>query len=347
MRLLKTRNLSPIFIIPIVYCLINTHLALGANFDLQTLKSTYQPGDFILITADLYNAHDHKVDIVLECLLTGKSGKYPALQIPKLVQLEPKESQTVTLFDMEVTDDFPSDVYKVVVNQLSGGITEDEAQLQFQVQGTLKAIDFSIRVCDDMICTHESLVFVKNREIYLTYNTSTDGLLVEGEIYEDGMLVKSIALPGLVSMDRIGSYTVKATASKADHKTETRETSFAIIESEENIARHIEIDIKPGSYPNAVNLSSKGVLPVAIFSAIDFDATGLPTKNMLFAGAEITIAHQEDVNLDGLLDLVVQVKIQEIDPDQVQNGYAYLIGQMTDGELFQGKDEVTFVPKNQ
>ena len=345
MRLLKTRDLSLIFILPITWCLINAHLALSANFDLQTTKQTYQPGDFILITADLYNAYDHAVDIVLECQLTSKSQKYPSIQIPKLIKLGPKESQTVTLFDIEVTEDFPSDVYHVVVNQLSGGIAEDEAQLQFQVQDTLKPIDFSLRVCNDVACTHEAVVFVKNQEIYLAYDTSVDGLLVEAEIYDDGMLLESVVLPGQVSMDRVGSYTVKAVASKADYKTETREAGFAIIENKENIARHIEIDIKPGSYPNAVNLSSKGVIPVTIFSAIDFDATSLPTERMLFAGAEITMAHQEDVNLDGLMDLLVQVKTQDIDPDQVQSGYAYVTGQMIDGELFQGKDEVTIVPK--
>ncbi len=35
----------------------------------------------------------------------------------------------------------------------------------------------------------------------------------------------------------------------------------------------VEIDIKPGSYPNSINLGNNGVIPVAILSSWEFDAT--------------------------------------------------------------------------
>jgi len=35
----------------------------------------------------------------------------------------------------------------------------------------------------------------------------------------------------------------------------------------------VEIDIKPGSYPNSINLDSGRVVPVAILTTPDFDAS--------------------------------------------------------------------------
>jgi hypothetical protein len=35
----------------------------------------------------------------------------------------------------------------------------------------------------------------------------------------------------------------------------------------------VEIDIKPGSNPNSINLSSKGLIPVAVITSPDFDAS--------------------------------------------------------------------------
>jgi len=43
----------------------------------------------------------------------------------------------------------------------------------------------------------------------------------------------------------------------------------------------VAIDIKPGSDPNAINLGSKGVIPVAILSSLDFDATEVNAGNRI------------------------------------------------------------------
>jgi len=75
----------------------------------------------------------------------------------------------------------------------------------------------------------------------------------------------------------------------------------------------VTIDIKPGSYPNAINLGSKGVIPVAILSSGDFVATSVNPDTVMLGGATIAVrgkgsklmAHEEDVNDDGLVDLVV------------------------------------------
>jgi hypothetical protein len=72
---------------------------------------------------------------------------------------------------------------------------------------------------------------------------------------------------------------------------------------------NVYIDIKPGSYPNSVNLGSQGVIPVGILSSVDFDATQVDPDTVALAGAGVAIrgkgngllAHEEDVNGDGLI----------------------------------------------
>lgn len=114
------------------------------------------------------------------------------------------------------------------------------------------------------------------------------------------------------------------------------------------------IDIKPGIYPNAINLGSKGLIPIAIFSEVDFDATTVDPDTVELAGATVDMkgkgksnkymAHEEDVDGDGLIDLVVQVATANLDPSSLQDGFAILTGKTYDGENIEGEDEIIIVP---
>ena len=114
----------------------------------------------------------------------------------------------------------------------------------------------------------------------------------------------------------------------------------------------IQIDIKPGSYPNTINLGSNGVVPVAILSSETFDATAVDPNTVELAGAGVAVrgkgskylASEEDVDGDGRLDLVVKVETENLDPDQFQDGFAILNGETFDGIQFEGSDEITIVP---
>ncbi len=114
----------------------------------------------------------------------------------------------------------------------------------------------------------------------------------------------------------------------------------------------VEIDIKPGSCPNAINLGSHGVIPVAILSSSDFDATTVDPDTVELSGAGVAVrgkadkymAHEEDINGDGLTDLLVQVKTENLDPESFQDGYAVLTGQTYEGVSIVGEDEIIIVP---
>jgi hypothetical protein len=110
----------------------------------------------------------------------------------------------------------------------------------------------------------------------------------------------------------------------------------------------VEIDIKPGSDPNSINLCSHGVVPVAILSEDGFDATTVDPQSVEFAGATIGLRGKgvlqyslEDVDGDGDTDFVAHIPVENLDleADSTQasvNGSA-------DGVLFEGTDWVNIV----
>jgi hypothetical protein len=94
------------------------------------------------------------------------------------------------------------------------------------------------------------------------------------------------------------------------------------------------MDIKPGSCPNPINLKKKGVIPVAICGAEDFDVTTIDPDTILltregyedvgvepirwsyedvatpYLGEEECGCH--DLNGDGIMDLSLKFKNQEV-----------------------------------
>jgi cell wall-associated NlpC family hydrolase len=111
----------------------------------------------------------------------------------------------------------------------------------------------------------------------------------------------------------------------------------------------IAIDIKPGNTPNSVNLKSNGNVPVAILSNQTFDAaTQVDQTSLTFghSGDEASLAscHTEDVNSDGLVDLLCHFNTQStgfLSGDTV----GVLKGKTIDGTPVRGTDSVNIVPK--
>ncbi len=115
----------------------------------------------------------------------------------------------------------------------------------------------------------------------------------------------------------------------------------------------VTIDIKPGSDPNSINLSSAGVIPVAILSTLDFNAPEeVDPETVMLAGAAIKVAgksgkylsHAEDVNDDGLPDLVCQILITEEWEIVPGDTSAELTAETYDGQSIHGVDDIRIVP---
>lgn len=120
------------------------------------------------------------------------------------------------------------------------------------------------------------------------------------------------------------------------------------------VAGKISIDIKPGSYPNSINLKSKGIIPVALLTtnATDntgiFDATTVDPSTVRFGsnGTEAAPVQYalEDVDSDGDTDLILHFRTQDTGI-RCGDAFATLTGQTFDGHAMRGTDSITVCNK--
>jgi len=125
----------------------------------------------------------------------------------------------------------------------------------------------------------------------------------------------------------------------------------------------VEIDIKPGGDPASAQCRARrGVVPVAVLSDADFDATTLDAGTVRFGknGDEAAEAHRkrgdakrhvEDVNDDGMDDMVFHFRFDEtgFSCDDVPAGErdatveGTLTGETVDGDAVEGADDLRLV----
>ncbi|MBI4454937.1 MAG: SBBP repeat-containing protein [Acidobacteria bacterium] len=112
----------------------------------------------------------------------------------------------------------------------------------------------------------------------------------------------------------------------------------------------VVIGIKPGSFPNSINLGSGGTVPIAIFSTTTFNARTIDPITVTLASAPVKLRGQgtpmtsiQDVNGDGLLDLVVHVSTEALQLAETDT-QATLQGTTADGSCITGVDTVRVVP---
>lgn len=106
----------------------------------------------------------------------------------------------------------------------------------------------------------------------------------------------------------------------------------------------VTLDIKPGSFPNVINPRSRGVIPVAVLTTADFDATRIDPETVAFgpAGAEPVHAVFKDVNADGKTDLLLHFRTEETGFTCASTS-AKLSGSTQDGLSFEGIDSIRTV----
>lgn len=137
------------------------------------------------------------------------------------------------------------------------------------------------------------------------------------------------------------------------------------LDTSKNFVFEVSVDIKPTSCPNPLNLKSKGILPVAILGAEDFDVTEIDPATVqlegvsplrwsiedvatLFDGNPLECDECTEEGPDGYDDLTLKFRIQEIvaaigevvDRDCILLG---LTGTLLDGTPFSGADIIRII----
>jgi hypothetical protein len=117
----------------------------------------------------------------------------------------------------------------------------------------------------------------------------------------------------------------------------------------------VQVDIKPCSFPNSINLKSKGKIPVAILSTHQFDATKVVPPTVRLAGVPPLMwsyenAGRECGHADGFRDLVLHFETEEIAeaiaampslPTRLE-----LTGYTMNDVPIRGSDSIRIVPSN-
>jgi hypothetical protein len=115
-----------------------------------------------------------------------------------------------------------------------------------------------------------------------------------------------------------GDYAVSLTVTDKDGGTGTDELTLTVPYIP------VAIDIMPGTYRNPVNLKKKGNLPVAILGSADLDVAEVDPSTLVLgneAGPGTSLvrknngtyaAYMEDVNSDGVMDLIVMFPTAEL-----------------------------------
>jgi hypothetical protein len=136
-----------------------------------------------------------------------------------------------------------------------------------------------------------------------------------------------------------------------------------------DIRRGVAVDIKPGSCPNPLNLTSGGMLPLALLGSEELDVSEIDVATIRLAGVEPVRSSFEDVaapladgsecdcteeGSDGYLDLTLKFKARQIAEEiintvgDVNEGEVLVLpvtGALYDGTAIEGEDCVRIAGK--
>ncbi len=132
----------------------------------------------------------------------------------------------------------------------------------------------------------------------------------------------------------------------------------------------VDIDIKPTSCPNPLNVKSKGVLPVAILGTEEFDVATVDIASIRLEGVAPLRSSYEDVSTpvpddaeicecstegpDGYLDLTLKFSVQEIvealgeveDGEELELTLTGALAEVLGGTPIEGSDCVIIIAKD-
>ncbi|HSG42860.1 MAG TPA: hypothetical protein VLA72_06880, partial [Anaerolineales bacterium] len=168
-----------------------------------------------------------------------------------------------------------------------------------------------------------------------------DGEAYHAFLWEDGSMIDLGTLGG----DFATAYGINSDGQIVGDSSTSSGENHAVLWALPDTKVNITIDIKPVSQTNPINLESKGVIPVAVLTTDDFDASTIDPATVVFADAFPLRWSWQDIDWDGDIDLLFFFKTQELQLD-VNSTMAIFVGETFDGLSIEGMDSVRIVPQS-
>ena len=186
-----------------------------------------------------------------------------ALLNPETISLQAGVDFTENyIFMSEIGEDIEPQTCNAIVS-----ITSPEEVLEeenFEIVA-LPGFDFEILLCKDESCAEQSNMFIKNQEVYLSYNSDLQDISVFGVLVYPDEEVKQIVFPNSIIANQAGTYDLQVFVNKQGYKQEKEIVQFGVIKQDAEIEGQ---DFSVGSSVPGFIGKNKGMLIYSILGAL-------------------------------------------------------------------------------
>ena len=209
--------------------ILSPNLVSAHVFKLSSNKTTYTPGDKIVITLQIKNTLDVEKNMDIYVTIVEEDNKYPPLSKYYSVSLSSGETMNITVYSTNVSTYMINGYYVVYAQLLEDGFTLYEDEVRFSITGLPETMDIDILLSDDPGFSVLKDVFLLNQRIYLSYNSSVENIDVNCKIIYPDNTSKNVTLPYSLVVDQIGLYSLNIDAYKEGYRDIYKSLQFAVV----------------------------------------------------------------------------------------------------------------------